>query len=739
MKQKRLSFILVVVNTICTCNVIFAQKLSSDSVQHKNLNEVEVTGIRTNLNSPFSKTNLTQKEIDERNLGQDLPTFFNQSASVVVSSDAGANIGYTNMRVRGTDGTRINVTLNNVPVNDAESQGTFFVNLPDLASSTSSIQLQRGVGTSTNGGGAFGATMSIHNNFQSNKASASVDMSAGSYNTSKLNLKVGTGILKNGLKIDVRLSDLRSDGYIYRSASKLSASQVLTSWQLNKNTVWRIMYLNGKEKTGQAWNGVSQDSLSSNRRYNSLGQKADGSFYNNQSDNYNQTYYQTFFEHKHSRKINSTIGLFLTRGKGFYEEYCIKESFKNYGLPNFVINNDTTKKVDLIRQLWLDNYYYGGIYGVQYADEKILLNIGGMASQYSGLHYGVVKWASMGVPDNYEWYRNDAMKNDFNQYVKVQHYTTNNLTLYADVQLRQVSYFMNGFRKNPNLKPAVNYTFFNPKIGYNYTLKNIKFNQQRAYASLAIANKEPNRNDFEANTKFLPKAEQLLNIETGYEITYKKIHFLGNLYGMFYHNQLVLNGQINDVGAYTRINVKNSYRIGVELMANYQVSSIIKLDGNITLSKNKINSYTEFVDDYDNGNQLAINYKNTDIALSPNTIAALNINLNPLVNCFKLDKLAKLSIDLNTKYVTSQFLDNTQNKNKEIPSYTLFSLFANYPVSISANTSLSFKVGIYNLLNNHYENNGYTYSYINGGQYINDNYYFPQAGRNFLFGVSLKY
>jgi iron complex outermembrane recepter protein len=718
------------------------QELDSSEIPQKipqQLDAVEVRSLRTDARSPFSKTNLSKKDIDVQNLGQDLPILLQMTPSAVSSSDAGAGVGYTALRVRGTDGTRINVTLNGVPVNDAESQGTYFVNLPDLASSTSSIQLQRGVGSSTNGGAAFGATMSISNMEQNDKAGGEINIGAGSFNTQKYTLRAGTGLLQNGWKFDVRLSKINSDGYIQRSASNLKAAQIIGSWQIQEQTKFRFQVLSGAEKTGQAWNGVPQDSLKTNRQYNELGQKADGSFYDNQTDNYMQTYYQAFLDHNFNKHWTGNIGLFLTRGKGYYEEYRLGEKLKSYGLPNFITTSgDTFKRADMVRQLWLDNYYYGGLYGLQYTKDKVQLNIGGSVSQYSGLHYGHVKWAEYGVPADHSWYRNDAMKNDFNQFVKLQYSANKKLTLYADAQLRLVSYFMNGFRKNPTLNPAVNYTFFNPKAGANYMLRDEHNHQQRLYASFAIANKEPNRNDFEASPISIPKHEQLYNIEAGYEIAKKKWTALANFYLMNYKNQLVLNGQINDVGAYTRINVDKSYRAGLELVATVQATKWMSVSGNMSFSQNKIKNFNEYIDDYDNGDQKLIAHSNTNIAFSPNIIAAADLGFKPFLH-FRYGGLRALELNLLTKHVGRQYLGNTSDKGRSIADYTLFDLRARYIWKVEEHSDIIFTFAVYNALNRLYENNGYNYNYISSGATTTSNYYYPQAGRYFLAGIGFRF
>jgi iron complex outermembrane receptor protein len=714
-----------------------AQKDSSSVKEVHELKTIILKSIRAGAYSPFSKTDLNQKQIQEQNLGQDLPLLLNTTPSVVTSSDAGAGIGYTNMRIRGTDGTRINITLNGVPVNDAESQGTFFVNLPDLATSTNSIQVQRGVGTSTNGAGAFGATVSISNMEQRTEAGGSFSVSGGSFNTLRTSIQAGTGLLKNGLQFDVRLSKISSDGYIDRSESNLKSYQILSSWTINEKSKFRFMALSGSERTAQAWNGISADELRMNRKQNPLGLMQNGNYYDNQTDNYQQHYYQLFFDHKWNANWSINTGLFLTRGLGYYEEYRADEKYSSYDLKNPISpKGDTITRTDLIRQLWLDNYYYGGLFNLQYTKNSIAVTYGGSISQYSSLHYGKVKWANQGIAPDFSWYRTDAMKNDFNQYLKAQFDINQKLSIYGDLQLRIVSYFMNGFRKNTTLKPAVNYTFLNPKIGANYFIKKQHSNFQRLYTSLAVANKEPNRDDFEANTQQLPKHETLVNIESGYEIKASKWNFLANYYFMKYNNQLVLNGQINDVGAYTRINVKDSYRMGIELSGNYTFSNWLSFSGNATFSTNKIKTFNEFIDDYDNGDQVKVEHKNTNIAFAPSLIAFGQLGVTPFVNH---KDLKAFQVNLMYKHIGNQYLDNTSNKDRMLPSYGLVDLRLMYNWKINNKNTVQFNLTVYNLLNKMYVSNGYNYSYIADGSLQNGNYYFPQAGTNILAGFNFNF
>jgi iron complex outermembrane recepter protein len=733
---------LLFVTSVLAATTVYAQTETIDSVRQNMqvMQPVEVRAVRAGNNSPFAKTEIKAADIEKANVGQDLPYLLQYTPSAVVTSDAGAGVGYTGLRVRGTDGVRINVTLNGFPVNDAESQGTFFVNFGDVASSVSSIQLQRGVGTSTNGSGAFGATMSISNLSQFEKAGAEISNSYGSFNTWKHTIKAGTGLLDNGLQFDLRVSKISSDGYIQRSASNLKSMQFIAGWKATDKTSLKFMLMTGKEKTGQAWNGVPQDSLTTNRQFNGLGMKADGTYYDNQTDNYQQDYYQLFADHKFSNYMTGHLGFFLTRGKGYYEEYKLGESFSDYGLGDFISPSytDTFTTTDLIRQLWLDNYYYGTVFSLLYDKDKTQITFGGGWSKYDGDHYGDVKWASYGVPDNYRWYKLNAAKDDLNFYAKLQQEISKKLTLFADMQYRTVSYDINGFRKNPTLAPSAQYNFFNPKAGLSYMLRNTYAQRQRLYASVAVANKEPNRDDFEASPITQPKAEQLYDAEAGYEINRKKWSAGANLYYMMYKDQLILTGQINDVGAYSRNNVPESYRTGIELQGAVLPTWWMKLHANATYSQNKINNFTEYIDNYDDatGAQLTVDHGTTDIAFSPNMIAAAGITLSP----FRYMSMGQnLELDILGKHVGEQFLDNTGNSNRAISAYTLCDVRLRYIIKAKPFRELAATLALNNVFDTRYESNGYTFSYQYGGAMTTENYYYPQAGFNWLLGVTMKW
>lgn len=710
----------------------FAQ--STDSLVLKSLNPVAVSAssaIRATDKDPFAATTLSEKTIQKNNNAQDLPYLLQYLPSVIVGSDAGTGIGYTNIRVRGTDATRINVTLNGVPVNDAESQATYFVDFADIASSTNSIQLQRGVGTSTNGPGAFGATLSMQTIDQEAAPKLSIQAVVGSLNTSKWCAKWQSARLKNGLQFGLRASKLNSDGYINRSASDLNAMQFNMSWLQNPTTKWSAMIMRGKEKTGQAWDGVPEDSLKTNRTYNGLGIKEDGTYYNNQTDNYQQTYYQAFYDKTLAHQATLHAGLFLTTGKGYYEEYKQDQYYESYHLPNFISpNNDTLTATSLVRQLWLDNKNYGALFSYNQVFNKCNLTLGGIVSQYKGQHFGLVKWATQGIPADYKWYQLSSLKKDANVYAKARYHFSDQLIGFAELQYRSVSYEMNGFRKNIDLHPTASYQFLNPKMGITYFMKKTNTLMEKVYASIAIANKEPNRDDFETSTQQMPKAEHLTDVELGYEYTHIKAQFAANFYFMNYKNQLVNNGKINDVGAYTRVNVDQSYRAGLELQGAYVINKKFNLFANLTLSKNKIKAINEFIDDYDSSTQRIIAHTNTDIIMSPNVVAAAGLHALVYQN-----KTKTIDVDVLGKHVGQQYLDNTSNASRSIAAYTVTDLKSSFTWVTKNAASIRLQATVTNIFNRAYEASGYNFNYYYGGQLSTNNVYYPQAKRMLLLSI----
>lgn len=698
------------------------------------LTPVEVRAIRAGENSPFTKTNISKKEIAKSNLGQDIPFLLNQTPSVVINSDAGNGVGYTGIRIRGTDATRINVTLNGIPYNDAESQGTFFVDLPDFSSSTGSIQIQRGVGTSSNGAGAFGGSINFSTNELNKEAYAEFNNSVGSFNTIKNTIKVGTGLL-NGFTTEVRLARISSDGFIDRASSNLR-SFYFSSAYTGKKASLRVNVFSGKEITYQAWYGISKADIEAGKRtINSAGTEKPGNPYNNETDNYTQTHYQLFFTHFIGKRISFNTAVFLTRGKGFYEQYKFQQEYANYGMPDPLSAGNPISTSDMIRQLWLDNDFYGNVFSFLYKNKKTEATFGGSYTRYDGSHFGKVIWAEKGLTDIKNWYDLTALKTDFTIFLKQKTQFTTNWNLFYDLQYRHVKYNTEGFRYNPNLVVKNNFNFFNPKAGISYTKKSWK-----GYFSFSVANKEPNRDDFETGTTQQPKPERLNDVEIGLEKTKVNYNWSVTLYYMNYKNQLVLTGKINDVGAYSRTNIPKSYRAGIELQGEIKLNSLLNVTANLSLSRNKVKNFTEFIDDYDNGGQKTNSFQSSDIAFSPSVVGGASINFLP----FKNAELSLLS-----KYVSKQYLDNTGNNNRSLNAFytqdirAIYTIKKNPDAISSSRRSSSIKeltiiAQLNNVFNREYEPNGYTFSYYAGGETVTENYYFPMAGINFMLGVNIR-
>lgn len=686
---------------------------------------IEVTSTRAGKNAPFTKTEITAQDISKINLGQDLPFLLKQQPGVIISSDAGAGVGYTDIWIRGTDATRINVTFNGIPVNDAESSGTFWVDFPDIASSAASIQIQRGVGTSTNGAGAFGATINVSTNDFHAKPYGNIMSSYGSFNTWKHEVKAGSGLLNNHFTLDARLSDITSDGYIDRASSDLQ-SFYLSAAYLNAKTSLRFNLFSGKEKTYQAWDGVPQDSLKTNRTYNPLGLEPNGSFYKNQTDNYQQTYYQLFLNHEINDQWSFSTAAFLTRGKGYYEEYNADQKYTDYGLSDPVIGSDTITRTDLINDLWLNNYFYGVIFSLNHTSKMWNWTWGGGWDRYDGEHYGNIVWAEYAIPKDFQYYYNIAHKYDFNIYWKANKHITTNLLGFLDLQYRNVKYNINGFDDDPGIIQHNVYNFFNPKAGFTYLIND----HSSAYISYAIAHKEPNRDDFEANIQQTPKPEYLGDLETGYDYKGAFFHFHGNVYYMNYKDQLVLTGKINDVGAYTRTNAPESYRAGIELNGDIHFAKIWTFAANAAFSRNKISHFTEYIDDDDNGKQQAVYHGLTDISFSPSVVSGASVSAEPIRN---------FSVSFLGKYVSRRFLDNTSEISRSLAPYLVNGLQFHYGWKPKWIAAIDFNLMVNNLFNIRYVTNGFTYTYISGGKTYTDNSYFPQAGINFLGGINIYF
>lgn len=698
-------------------NVVFTMRDSGHE-----LTPLEVRAIRAGDHAPFAKTNISAAEIKANNLGPDLPYLLNQVPGVVVNSDAGNGVGYTGIHIRGSDGSRTNVTINGIPYNDAESSGSFFVDMPDIASSLGSIQIQRGIGTSSNGAGAFGATINLSTNEVHPDPYASLSSSAGSFNTWKNTVSAGSGLINGKFTADVRLSHISSDGYIQRASSDLQSLLFSTAY-IGKKTTVRFNFLTGKEKTYQAWNGVPEKKLETDRTYNELGMKADGTYYDDQTDNYTQTHYQLFINHQFNQRWSFSLASFLTRGLGYYEEYKLGEDYSDYG-----ISNPDTANTDLIRRKYLDNHFYGQTFSLLYAHKNDHLTLGGSWTNYDGGHYGRVIWAMNGaIPKDHTYYNVPAYKYDKSAYLKWMHDFATYWHLFADVQYRNVWHKMNGFKDNPDLTVKRDFNFFNPKLGLSYAR-----NGYNAYLSYALAGKAPNRDDFEAGQTKQPEREQLHDIELGVDKKAAKYSWSAGLYYMQYKDQLVLTGKLNDVGSATRINVPKSYRAGIELQAGVRPVDWFSATGNIAFSRNKIKDFTAYYASYDDEwnalPQIEESHHNTDIAFSPDIVGAATLNFTPVKN---------IQISLASKYVGKQYLDNTQKEARSLKGYYNQDVRLSYTIDNKWFKRLQIVAQVYNIFNHYYNTNGATYPEYDNGQLNNYVYYFPAAGTHFMAGINL--
>ncbi len=715
-------------------NIIVSANSQIDlTLTHSNTvtEEVTVNATRASANSPTAFTNLNKKDIDKNNSGRGFEYLLEQTPSTVVTSNAGAGIGYTSIRIRGSDPTRINVTLNGIPMNDAEDQGVYFVDLPDLASSVDNIQVQRGVGTSTNGAGAFGASINIQTTTRRDSAYAELNSSAGSYGTLKNTLNLGTGLLGGHYSFDGRLSNMRSDGYIDRSASTLR-SYFLSGAYYGKTSVLRLNVFGGYEQTHQAWDGVPEDSVKfGNRKYNELGYiNSTGKYYGNETDNYNQNYYQLLYDQQISPKLSFSGALHYTHGYGYYEEYKNDAALSDYGVTPVVVGGTTISTTDLIRRLWLNNDFYGATYNFNYKpNTKLDITLGGAYNEYKGRHYDNIEWTqlSTNIPQDYEYSRNSAKKTDFNLFARAE-YHLGNVLLYGDVQYRHIGYSFLGYDQNlKNVQQQVGLNFFNPKAGITYQVND----NSNVYASIAVGNHEPNRSDFvNSSPSSRPKAENLKDLELGYRTSQSTFSAGINGFYMLYKNQLVLTGALNDVGEAIRTNIADSYRAGIEANGMVKITSQLNWAATATISANKVKNFTQFLYNNDTNTMDPTQYAKTDIAYSPGFVGSSTISYHPVRNA----EIAFIS-----KYVSQQYLDNTSTLDRSLPHYLVNDVRLNYNFAIKGVKNIGVGLLINNVFSAKYQSDGATYPDIEGAKVVKYNYWFAQAPANFLASVNIKF
>ena len=691
---------------------------------------------------PYTVQKIFQGELEKQNLGQDVPYLLKMTPSAVVTSDAGAGIGYSGIRVRGSDQTNINVTVNNIPLNDPESHQVYWVDLPDIMASTDNLEIERGVGISKNGAGAFGANINITTKDPAEKPGFTLASSIGSFNTMKASLEVNTGEIKKRFSLNGRVSSIKSAGYIDRASSDLISYYLAGNYSKGLHSI-QLNTFSGHEITYQAWNGVPLNYIDTLRTYNSAGTDKEGRPYGNEVDNYKQTHYQAIYTGSR-KKVIVNAALHYTKGKGFYENYKSEKGSKMYAyqLKRFHPVDTVPDRLNLIRRKWLDNDFYGGVFDFNFPIGEYWMTIGGGWNQYLGKHFGRVLWTDIiPVPFDYEYYRNDATKTDFNIFAKAKK-SFGKFNSFVDMQYRKVDYQFLGKDPDGNELPAtVQHQFVNPKVGLSYNAGSDVF-----YATFATAHREPNRGDYkDSSPNSRPKAERLFDFELGYrhnKYGIGKINFEGNAYFMQYKDQLVLTGELNDVGENVRVNLPKSYRVGLELLASYRTNRHWGFVGNVTLSQNKIEEFTEFIDNWDSWTQEKVVHKNTNLAFSPELISAMTVEYSMLND--------RLNVGLSGKYVGKQYMDNTSNEKTALASYLYNDLHINYLLKKNkVKYLLNLKVN--NLFNQKYSTNGWAYRYRTDNPYIgpydqaeSGNTYsqvglYPQAGVNYLLGLMIKF
>lgn len=710
---------------ITTCG--FAQNIPKDSTKVYELDEVMVKAVRANEKTPVSFSNLSKKELSKRNLGQDIPILLSFMPSVVTTSDAGNGFGYTGIRVRGSDASRVNVTINGIPYNDSESHGTFWVNMPDFVSSVQNVQLQRGVGTSTNGAGAFGASLNLLTDVVSKESSGEISNSFGSFNSRKHTVKFSTGLMNNHFELAGRVSNIHSDGFIERAESDLK-SYFLQGTYVKNNTLIKALVFGGTEKTYQSWNGIEDlNKLKNDRTYNTSGEYIDDNgnlkFYDNETDNYKQDHYQLHWNERWSESWNTNFALHYTKGLGYYENYKQGQDVLDYGIEPQIIGGELIEESDLIRRKWLDNDFYGTTFSINYKKNKVDFIIGGGYNRYEGKHFGNVLWTrSVVLPEqNLKFYDDFSTKNDLNVFAKLNYELTSQWNLFGDLQYRNLSYTANG--TDTGLVDDT-FKFFNPKAGVTFSLNDVN----TFYFSYARAHREPNRNDYEAGN---PRPEKMNDFELGWRFNSEKTKVNMNAYFMQYQDQLVLTGELNDVGFPIRTNSGKSYRIGLEIDAAVYLNKYFNLSSNATFSSNKNKN---FMFERDGVIQ---NLGQTNIAFSPNLIVGNAINFLPFKN---------MQISLLTKFVGEQYMGNIDSKTSLLKSYGVSDLSVSYeykPKSVFKSIIVTGLVN--NIFDYQYESNGYFYTfdddYSNPGtiKTIEGAGYYPQAGIHFLTGLTLMF
>lgn len=718
---------------------LYAEEIP-DTLKQVNLNEIIVSATRVKEGTPVAFSNLSTKEIKATNTAKNIPYILQTLPSVVSYSEDGSGVGNTSLRIRGTDATRINVTLNGMPLNNPESQEVYWVNIPDISNSLQNIQVQRGVGSSTNGSAAFGASISLKTMGARPAAYGEASTAVGSYNTVTSTIAAGTGILKNGLSFDARYSRVTGDGYIRNGKVDHKSAYAALSYYTD-NQLIRLSYINGIQHTGITWEGISPEQMAKNRKYNPAGEYYDDAgnvhYYDNETDNYYSDIIQLTYSNELNDKLILNAGFSYNHGYGYYENYKTDQKFSKFGLESQTVIDSTYKSSDIVRRKLMKNDFYVGNFTLNYTQDKWSLTGGASFTIFNGDHYGHLKWVkfNQNIPSNYEWYFNDSKKNDLNVFAKGTYRIIDNLSLFGDLQYRYVDYRMKGIDDDlQDITHSNYYSFFNPKAGLSY-----RINTHEVYASFAVANREPLRTDLKESVKGGSlqgiQSERMYNYEAGYRYAGSNSSFNVNLYYMHYKDQMVQTGKLNDVGYKLMENVPTSYRAGVELIGAYQFTKWMRMDANITLSTNKIKDYTAYYDMYDENwsfvEQTSEYLGKTDISFSPNVVGSGVLSFIPLKN---------LTLSVIGKYVGKQYYDNTSNEKNRLPDYFIANLAAGYTFKTEKLGEIDIQFFVNNALNKRYVANAWvsTDKFTDGTEAVYTGLY-PQATRNIMIKLGIRF
>jgi len=728
--------------TALACALTVNSQQKADSLKVVKLDEVVVSATRVGEDAPIAFSNVDEVQIKKQNAAKNIPALLNLLPSVVAYTEGGTAVGNTSFRIRGTDANRINITLNGMPLNNAETQEVYWVNLPDLSNSLQSMQIQRGVGTSTNGTASFGASISMQTLGGRPKAYVDLSSAYGQYNTLLLTAAAGTGIMKNGLSLDARYSYVKSDGYIRNGKVDHKSVYAALSHYTDKQLI-RLIYMNGIQHTGITWEGIDPKKVDIDRRYNGAGEYEDENgthYYDNETDNYYSNIGQLLYTRYLTPSLTLNANLSYNHGYGYYENYKTERKFEEFGLPNQVVNGQEYKKSDIIRRKLMMNHLYTGGFNVAYKKDKIGLTVGGVYNYFDGNHYGHLLWVknNQNIPEGYEWYRNTADKKDMNAYLKAEYRPLENLSLFAEVQDRYVDYRMKGI--DDDLMDLTNnnyYNFINPKAGASFRFA--KYNE--LYASFGVSNREPLRADLKESLKGgisrSITSERLYDYELGYRYSSSLFSLSVNYYYMKYHDQLILTGKLNDTGYKLQENVPDSYRTGIEIAMAYTPTEWLRMDGNLTLSRNKIKNYTAYYDYYDTDwnslGQIGEFHKSTDISFSPNIVGTWIVTFKPF-------EKEDVSLSFINKYVGKMYYDNTSNPDNRLQDHLVTDMVLSYTLNVKKTGIFDFQFYINNLASIKYNANAWveTYKFNDGSEEVYKGV-FPQAGANLMGKIRYRF